>query len=100
METREDIKGICITECCRFLETRRLKRLNQRIGKKAREHHPDKGGCSETFDKVQKAFETLSCPKKREQYDRLQHVAISVHTGRDAKERSEERIYCWTISPD
>ena len=26
------------------------------------------------FDKVQKAFETLSCPKKREQYDNLQHV--------------------------
>jgi hypothetical protein len=43
--------------------------------KKAREHHPDKGGTEEMFDKVQKAFECLIDPRKREVYDTLQHVA-------------------------
>jgi DnaJ-class molecular chaperone len=39
--------------------------------KLAREHHPDKGGDAEKFKKVQEAYETLSDPQKRENFDRF-----------------------------
>jgi molecular chaperone DnaJ len=32
-------------------------------------HHPDKGGDTATFQKVQEAYETLSDPQKKQQYD-------------------------------
>lgn len=37
--------------------------------KLAREHHPDKGGNKETFQKIQEAYEHLSDPQKREAVD-------------------------------
>ena len=37
--------------------------------KLAREHHPDKGGNKETFQKIQEAYEHLSDPQKRESLD-------------------------------
>ena len=37
--------------------------------KLAREHHPDKGGDAEKFKKVQEAYEILSDPQKRQNYD-------------------------------
>lgn len=37
----------------------------------AMKHHPDKGGDPETFKDIQKAFEVLSDPEKRQRYDRL-----------------------------
>jgi DnaJ-class molecular chaperone len=37
--------------------------------KLAREHHPDKGGNKEHFQKIQEAYETLSNPQKRHEYD-------------------------------
>lgn len=37
--------------------------------KLAREHHPDKGGDAEKFKKVQEAYEVLSNPEKRQNYD-------------------------------
>lgn len=37
--------------------------------KMARSHHPDKGGDKETFQKIQEAYETLSDPNKRDEYD-------------------------------
>jgi DnaJ-class molecular chaperone len=37
--------------------------------KLARTHHPDKGGNKEQFQKIQQAYETLSDPNKRQQYD-------------------------------
>ena len=35
----------------------------------SKEHHPDKGGDREEFETIQKAYETLSDPEKREYYD-------------------------------
>ena len=70
----KDIKGDLHYRVLSIPRNATIKEIKSAYRQKAREHHPDKGGCSETFDKVQKAFETLSCPKKREQYDRLQHV--------------------------
>ena len=39
--------------------------------KLAREHHPDKGGDPEKFKKVQEAYEVLSDPQKRENFDKF-----------------------------
>jgi DnaJ-class molecular chaperone len=35
----------------------------------AGQHHPDKGGDTATFQKIQQAYETLSDPEKKNQYD-------------------------------
>lgn len=37
--------------------------------KLASRHHPDKGGDTATFQKIQTAYDTLSDPQKREEYD-------------------------------
>lgn len=37
--------------------------------KLAGQHHPDKGGDTATFQKIQEAYETLSDPQKRQQHD-------------------------------
>lgn len=39
--------------------------------KLAREHHPDKGGDAEKFKKVQEAYEILSNPQKRQNFDQF-----------------------------
>jgi DnaJ-class molecular chaperone len=39
--------------------------------KLAREHHPDKGGDAEKFKKVQEAYEVLSDPQKRQNFDQF-----------------------------
>jgi len=39
--------------------------------KLAREHHPDKGGDAEKFKKVQEAYEILSDPQKRANFDQF-----------------------------
>ena len=37
--------------------------------KLARKNHPDKGGDKDTFQKIQEAYETLSNPEKKSNYD-------------------------------
>ena len=37
--------------------------------KLASQHHPDKGGDTATFQKIEEAYRTLSDPQKRQQYD-------------------------------
>ena len=39
--------------------------------KMAHEHHPDKGGSSDKFKEINQAYEILSDPQKRQQYDQF-----------------------------
>lgn len=39
--------------------------------KKAHEHHPDKGGDAEKFKELNEAYQVLSNPEKRQQYDQF-----------------------------
>lgn len=41
--------------------------------KLAKEHHPDKGGNENLFKEITEAYETLSDPSKKENYDRFGH---------------------------
>jgi len=43
--------------------------IKRAFRKKAHELHPDKGGDAEQFKKVNEAYQTLSDPQKRRQYD-------------------------------
>ena len=43
--------------------------IKQSFRKLASKHHPDKGGDPEEFKKIQQAYEVLSDPDKRQQYD-------------------------------
>jgi len=45
------------------------KEIKKAYRKAAIKHHPDKGGSKENFQKIHEAYEVLSSPKKREQYD-------------------------------
>ena len=51
--------------------------------KLASQHHPDKGGDTAKFQEVQTAYETLSDPVRRQQYDnpRPQHHNFNFHFG-------------------
>ena len=50
----------------RNADTKEIKRAYRKL---ASIHHPDKGGDQEKFKDIQKAYETLSDPQKKEQYD-------------------------------
>lgn len=49
--------------------------------KLASKHHPDKGGDKAKFQEIQQAYDTLSNPEKRQQYDNPAHnVRFNVNT--------------------
>lgn len=45
--------------------------IKKQYRKMAAKHHPDKGGDPERFKEIQKAYEVLSDPEKRQTYDRF-----------------------------
>lgn len=47
----------------------------------ARENHPDKGGNKEHFQKIQEAYETLSDPQKRNEYDNGKTPNVHINGG-------------------
>ncbi|MBI3260983.1 J domain-containing protein [Candidatus Berkelbacteria bacterium] len=44
--------------------------------KLAHEHHPDKGGNHEKFKEINEAYQVLSDPQKRAQYDQFGHAGV------------------------
>lgn len=44
-------------------------------------HHPDKGGDTATFQKIQEAYETLSDPQKKQEYDNPNPFGQGGHMG-------------------
>lgn len=58
--------------------------------KLAHQHHPDKqGGSEEQFKKINEAYQVLSDPKKREQYDRFGQTFPGKHGGFDGFDFSQ-----------
>ena len=46
--------------------------------KLASKHHPDKGGDTSKFQEIQTAYDTLSDPVKRQQYDNPIHLLTDI----------------------
>jgi DnaJ-class molecular chaperone len=66
----------------------------------ARKHHPDvsqEPGAKERFQQVQRAFDVLNDPAKREQYDR--YGAAFEHMGAGAAPGGRGGAYTWTTGP-
>ena len=55
--------------------------IKKAFRKKAHELHPDKGGDAEAFKKVNEAYQVLSDPKKRQQYDAYGQAATNGPSG-------------------
>ena len=55
--------------------------IKQAYRKLASIHHPDKGGDTAKFQQIQSAYETLSDPEKKQQYDQPQHHSFSGFPG-------------------
>jgi DnaJ-class molecular chaperone len=49
--------------------------------KLAAQHHPDRGGNTAKFQEIQSAYDTLSDPEKRQQYDNPQPHGFHFHQG-------------------
>lgn len=49
--------------------------------KLASQHHPDRGGDTKTFQDIQAAYDTLSDPDKKDQYDNPQHPNLNNQFG-------------------
>lgn len=49
--------------------------------KLAHEHHPDKGGDSERFKQINEAYQVLSDPQKRQQYDQFGRTSFDSRSG-------------------
>lgn len=63
--------------------------LKKAYYKLARIHHPDKGGDKANFTQISNAFETLSDPKKRANYD-SQLQAVNSQDGMNPQKHSEK----------
>jgi curved DNA-binding protein len=50
-------------------ETAQQEEIKKAYKKLAMKHHPDRGGDTKTFQEITQAYETLSDPEKRSQYD-------------------------------
>jgi len=57
----------------------------------AKKHHPDKGGSAEKFKEVAEAYEVLSDPDKRTQYDHFGHVGPNQNFDFDMRDFSRAR---------
>ena len=57
------------------------KDIKKAFRKKAMKYHPDKGGDEEMFKKIQKAYETLSNPEKKDIYDKYGEEALDKGPG-------------------
>lgn len=51
-------------------ETATIEQIKKAYRKLSKEYHPDKGGDSEEFNTILKAYETLSDPEKKSDYDK------------------------------
>lgn len=51
--------------------------IKKAFRKKAHQHHPDKGGDKATFQEINEAYQVLSDPQKRSQYDQFGSVGGS-----------------------
>ena len=57
----------------------------------AKKHHPDKGGNAEKFKEVAEAYEILSDPDKRTQYDHFGHIGPNQNFDFDLKDFTRAR---------
>lgn len=64
--------------------------IKQRYRELAHEHHPDKGGDEEVFKRIKNAYEVLSDPIRRKEYDITGNVDISIRN--DAIENIKRMI--------
>jgi len=55
--------------------------IKKAFRKKAHEHHPDKGGDAAKFKEINEAYQTLSDPQKRQQYDTFGSAGPQGHPG-------------------
>lgn len=55
--------------------------IKKAFRKKAHEHHPDKGGDAAKFKEINEAYQTLSDPQKRQQYDTFGAAGPQGHPG-------------------
>jgi len=50
--------------------------IKKAFRKQARKHHPDAGGSEEKFKEINEAYEVLSNPQKKAEYDQVGHAAF------------------------
>ena len=55
--------------------------IKQAFKKLAMQHHPDKGGDSGQFQKINEAYDSIKTPEKRQQYDQLRQFGPQVQRG-------------------